>query len=42
MDDREQRSALFRLTFELAEPKNLLDWLEKAPEEQELPETAEL
>lgn len=41
MDDREQRAALFRLASELAETQNLLDWIEKTPEEQELPETAE-
>ena len=42
MDDREQRSALFRPASELAGSQNLLDWIEKAPEGQELPETAEL
>lgn len=41
LEDREQRAALFRLASELAESRNLLDWIEKTPEEQELPETAE-
>ena len=41
LDDREQREALFRLASELAETQNLLDWILKTPEEQELPETAE-
>ena len=41
LDDQEQREALFRLASELAETQNLLDWILKTPEEQELPETAE-
>ena len=41
LDDQEQREALFRLASELAETQNLLDWIEKTPEEQELPELAE-
>ena len=41
LDNREQREVLFRLASELAETQNLLDWILKTPEEQELPETAE-
>lgn len=41
LEDREQRAALFRLASELAETQNLLDWIEKTPEEQELPELTE-
>lgn len=41
LEDREQREALFRLASELMETQNLLDWIEKTPAEQGLPETAE-
>lgn len=41
LEDREQREALFRLASELAETQNLLDWIEKTPEEQELPALTE-
>ena len=37
-DSREQRTAMFKLAGELAECQNLLDWIEKTPAEQELPE----
>ena len=36
-----QLEALFRLASKLMETQNLLDWIEKTPEEQELPELAE-
>lgn len=38
LEKREQREILFRLATELAETQNLLDWIEKTPAEQELPE----
>lgn len=38
LDSQEQRTALFNLANELAECQNLLDWIEKTPAEQELPE----
>lgn len=41
MESRDHREALFRLASELMETQNLLDWIEKTPEEQELPELAE-
>ena len=40
LDSREQRAALFGLANELMESQNLLDWIEKTPAEQELPEIA--
>ena len=41
LESRDHREALFRLASELMETQNLLDWIEKTPEEQELPELAE-
>ena len=41
LERRDHREALFRLASELMETQNLLDWIEKTPEEQELPELAE-
>ena len=40
MDDREQRTAMFKLASELAECQNLLDWIEKTAAERKLPEIA--
>lgn len=37
LDSQEQRAAMFTLANELAECQNLLDWIEKTPEEKELP-----
>jgi len=37
LDARVQRTVLFKLAGELAECQNLLDWIEKAPSERELP-----
>lgn len=41
LESRDHREALFRLASKLMETQNLLDWIEKTPEEQELPELAE-
>ena len=41
VESRDHREALFRLASKLMETQNLLDWIEKTPEEQELPELAE-
>ena len=41
LDNRQERALLFQLATELAEYHNLLDWIEKTPEEQELPEPAD-
>ena len=41
LESRDHREALFRLASELMETQNLLDWIEKTPEEQELPALAE-
>ena len=41
LESRDHREAIFRLASELMETQNLLDWIEKTPEEQELPELAE-
>lgn len=38
LDSQEQRTAMFALANELAESQNLLDWIEKTPEEKKLPE----
>ncbi len=38
LDSQEQRTAMFTLANELAESQNLLDWIEKTPEEKKLPE----
>ncbi len=38
LDSQEQRAAMFKLANELAESQNLLDWIEKTPEEKKLPE----
>ncbi len=40
LNSQEQRTALFNLANELAECQNLLDWIEKTPTEQTLPEIA--
>lgn len=41
LESRDHREALFRLAAELMETQNLLDWIQKTPEEQELPELTE-
>jgi len=40
LENGEQRTALFDLVGELRDCQNLLDWIEKAPAERELPEIA--
>lgn len=37
LDGQEQRAPMFKLANELVEYQNLLDWIEKTPEEKELP-----
>lgn len=41
LESRDHRKVLFRLASELMETQNLLDWIQKTPEEQELPALAE-
>lgn len=41
LDNRQERELLFQLATELAEYHNLLDWIDKTPTEQELPEPAD-
>lgn len=41
LESRDHRKVLFQLASELMETQNLLDWIQKTPEEQELPELTE-